>query len=296
MELAQPFITIAELSQVEPVSEGLEFAVFKATSEKFGQLALRVPNTRVYQNANDPNVDAQDLVQQELRILELLHGGPVPVPKPCMYLETADGYPAMLSEYVEDDGSEVSAHELGRLAALIHSTKIPLGWNVRLVGQEEDDVLGTLVQRMIRRFGEFVKEEPSAADYIPGEDVLQPIAEQLRRLPSCLLHLDLRDVNLRVKDKRVAAVLDWSNALFGPAVIDVFRILELGRPGNAFVEAYTCIMPLPKLSYEEETFLRLDAAMMLALVFISEAPDPKRRVTSVARVMELSRRLCRQQI
>lgn len=98
-------------------------------------------------------------------------------------------------------------------------------------------------------------------------------------------------MNLRVRNGRAVAVLDWTNALFGPAAVDFFRIMELGRPGDAFVRAYADLTPLPEVSTEEETFLRLDAALMLALVFVSEAPDPERRGPSVKRVQELARAL-----
>lgn len=291
MDIARPFISLAGLTEVEPVAQGLEFVVFKATSAEQGRVALRVPKRRVFRNANDLSNDARELIDQELEIYELLHGGLVPVPKPFGPLE-ADSYPAMLSEYVDDDGSEAPPEELGRIAALVHNTPLPRDWDVRLVAMEGvDDALTALLQRMLRRFERFAKEEPGAREWTPGIDVLQPIAEKLRRLPPCLLHMDLRDVNLRVRNGRVVAVLDWTNALIGPAAVDFFRIMELGRPGDAFVQAYLRLAPLPELSIDEETFLRLDAALMLSLVFISEAPDPERRGQSVKRVEELARAL-----
>lgn len=291
MDLATPFVATASLSEARLAGQGLEFAVFKATSPTHGPVALRVPKKKVYHNVNDPSTDARDLIRQELRIYELLRDSPVPVPRPFGYLEV-DGYPAMLCEFVGDDGTEASPAELGGVAALIHSIPLPPGWDTGLVAHErEADALTALVERMERRFRELAREEPSADSWIPGRDGLAPIADGLRRLPSVLCHMDLRNVNLRHGGGCIAAVIDWSNAMVGPSVIDIFRILEYGEHGDVFLQAYTQILRLPPVSRREETFLRLDAALMLALVFISEAPDPERRVATVKRVEELSRAL-----
>ncbi|KAK4087303.1 hypothetical protein Purlil1_8378 [Purpureocillium lilacinum] len=286
MDLARPFIAVAGLTDVEPVAQGLEFHVFKAQSAAYGQVALRVPQHRIFQNVNDPSNDAKELIEQELKIYELLRHGPVPVPRPIALLE-ADDYPAMLSEYVDDDGSEAPPEELGRLAALIHATKLPTDWGVKLVAMDGTDALSAVVERMVRRFEQLAREEPGAKDWTPTGSDLEPIADSLMSLPTCLLHMDLRDVNLRVRHGKAVAVLDWTNALIGPAAIDYFRIMELGQPGAAFVEAYSRRAAVPTVTPRQETFLRLDAALMLALVFISEAPDPERREPSVRRVEEL---------
>ncbi|KAJ6439605.1 dihydropyrimidine dehydrogenase [Purpureocillium lavendulum] len=286
MDLSRPFITAANLTDVEPVAQGLEFHVFKARSATHGRVALRVPQHRVFENVNDPSNDAKELIEQELEIYELLRGGPVPVPQPFELLEV-DGYPAMLSEYVDDDESHVPPEEIGRLAALIHTTRLPSDWRVKLVAMDGTDALTAVVERMVRRFEHLAREEPGTRNWIPTRSVLEPVANSLMALPTCLLHMDLRDVNLRVHHGKAVAVLDWTNALVGPAAIDYFRIMELSRPGDAFVEAYAQGAVVPEVTPDQETFLRLDAALMLALVFISEAPDPERRGPSVRRVGEL---------
>lgn len=290
MELVQPFIASEGLTDPEPIGQGLEFVVFKAKSDKHGVVALRVPRHKVFRNVNDPSTNAKQLIYQELKIYELLRGGPVPVPEPLCLLEIR-GYPAMLSTYVPDDGSEVHPEELGRLAALIHSTQLPLDWNVELAAMEGTDFLTAIVQRVLRRFDQLAKEEPSVNAWALTKNDLEPITAHLRHLPSCLLHMDLRDANLRSCKGKPVAVVDWTNALIGPAAVDFFRITELSRPGDAFINGYSTIKSPPKVTMEEEAFLRLDAALMLALVFISEAPDQKRREPSIRRVEELARML-----
>ncbi|KAG8423270.1 hypothetical protein J3458_000178 [Metarhizium acridum] len=284
---AHPFVTAAQLTDVESVAEGLEFLVYKAQSPHYGPVALRIPQHKVFQNANDPNNDSRELLAQELGIYKLLHGGPVPVPRAFELLET-NGYPAMLSEFIEDDGTQASPAEVGRVAALIHTSHVPKDWDTQLVAMEDGDVFTALVNRMVRRFQQFLKHEPASKSWVPERHVLQGIAEKLRRFPLRLLHMDLRGVNLRVRRGRIVAVLDWTNCLVGPTAVDLYRIMELEKPGSEFLEAYSDIVPLPQVTAEEGTFLRLDAALMIALVFISEAPDEALRGPAVKRVQELA--------
>ena len=288
MDLAAAFAKRADLTSVQPIAEGLEFTVYRATSAHHGQVVLRIPKHKVFRNVNDPNISAGDLIRQEKAIYNLLSSGSVPVPKAYEYYEI-DSHPAMVCEYVDADGTQASTSEMGRVAALIHSTPLPQNANyMSLVAMEGTSVVDALIKRMIRRFDQFVKAEPGSGSWIPSEATLRPIAEQLRRLPDCLLHMDFRDVNFRVRQGKIAAVFDWTNALVGPAIVDVCRILEYGeRPGDEFLAAYKAVRDLEQVSHQEETLLRLDAALMLALVFISEAPDPERRKTSIRRVEEL---------
>ncbi|CVL06061.1 uncharacterized protein FMAN_03952 [Fusarium mangiferae] len=293
MEIAQHFIEAENLTDVETAGEGLECLVYKARSPAYGPVVLRVPRVKVYQNANDPNTNASDLIQQEMTIYKLLESSSVPVPKAYKYLEE-DGYPAMLCEYVDDDGTEITSKEMGRVAAMIHSTPLS-GPAIKIVALETEDVFSTIEQRLKRRFSVLSHTIPGASSWITSWitswDLIHTILEDLKRFPSSLLHMDFRDVNLRHKDGRISAVIDWTNALVGPAAIDLFRTLEFSKLDESFVEGYTQVATWPDTTPEEESLLRLDAALVLALVFTSEAPDAERAEVAVARVKELSKSL-----
>ncbi|KAF4998182.1 hypothetical protein FDECE_11859 [Fusarium decemcellulare] len=286
MYIAQHFIRTENLVDVELAGQGLECFVIKATSPTYGRVVLRVPKTKLYQNANDPNVEAKHLILQEMRIYNLLQGGPVPVPRPYKYLEE-DGYPAMLCEYVDDDGTDMTPEEMGRVAALIHSAPLPYP-TMQTVALETADVYSTIELRMRRRFSVLSKAVPEATDWVPDWNIIHDALEDLRRFPSSLLHMDFRDVNLRHNNQRISAVIDWTNTLIGPAAIDIFRTLEFSQVGEGFVKGYTEVATFPKATLQEEHVLRLDAALVLALVFTSEAPDSARGETAVNRVKELS--------
>lgn len=290
MDLAIQFAKKAKLSNVQPLPGGIEFYVFKASTEDGHEVVLRIPQVRNFQNANDINNDAKELIKQELEIYKLLESGPVPVPIAHGYYEI-DDYPAMVSRFMPDDGTNVGDAELGRIAALIHSTVIPSNWDVKFVANEGADAIQSLVQRMTRRFRTLCGLRPGTEACVIDQETLISASNTLYRLPNCLLHLDLRDDNLRVVDGQVVAVIDWTNALIGPAAIDLYRTIELEKPGPEFLESYSRVAQAPELTEVEELFLRLDAALMLSLVFYSEAPDLELQKIWGNRVEELSLRL-----
>lgn len=85
------------------------------------------------------------------------------------------------------------------------------------------------------------------------------------------------------------AFLDWSNALIGDPLIEFARIVEYGHKHPKIIEGYGGYPPHPPVS---EIFYRLDTAVMLTVVFLSEAPDPiKANVVQIKRIKELVKAL-----
>ncbi|KAM3465431.1 hypothetical protein MY5147_006906 [Beauveria neobassiana] len=294
MELAQAFAVEAGLSNLETLAQGLEFSVYKATSLTHNTVVLRVPKFKVFQNANDSNIDARALVRQEAAILDLLRSTAVPVPR-CHGIYEVDGYPAMVCEFMAADSVSAADDDdaaLGRVAALIHATPIPADWAVELVameGSSRTQLPALFLKRMRRRFEVLGELEPQTRDWALDEATLRAVVEPLLlgREPPALLHMDLRRVNVQMSRGKVSAVFDWTNALLAPPVVDVYRSMEWGAQSEAFLQGYRSVRPLEAVSEREEAFLRLDAALVLALVFVSEAPDPERRVGALRRVQEL---------
>lgn len=284
--LAARFAEVGGLRNVVLVGEGLEFSVFRAESPAYGVVALRVPKEAVYQNVNDPYVEASALLRQEWALLTHLAGSGAPVPEPYELLEI-DGQVALLSSYVDDDNSEADPHAVGHALAVLHSVSPPEITTVAQEGLSTPELLGC---RIARRWYEARKLVPTLPE-LTRQPTLIDIARGLGRFPPSLLHLDVRGSNLRVWRGELLAFVDWSNALVGPAAIDLYRIAENEKPDPAFLRGYAEVRPVPQLSMAEELLLRLDAAVMLALVFLSEAPDAQRASRSVRRITELAHRL-----
>jgi aminoglycoside phosphotransferase (APT) family kinase protein len=281
---AAVFALAAGLSEIHLAGNGLEFTVYRAKSPRHGHdVALRVPKCDIFTNVNDPHLSAKDLLQQELTIYALLQPSAVPIPRPFELLEVG-GKTAMLAQYVDSDGSAPSPGVLGRGLAQLHLVDVPAGFTT--VANEGTDVLTILPRRIVQRLCEFRNFVPELPDTL-SEDVLGSAIANLKRFPPSLLHMDWRPANLRTRQGEIAAVVDFSNALVGPAAVEIFRVLELLDPGPDFIQGYTSINSLPELSRIEELCLRLDAAVMIALVFLSEAPEPGLAARKTLRVKEL---------
>lgn len=289
---AAAFVQAFHLTSLRLAGDGLEFTVYRAKSSRHSppDVALRIPKSTIFSNVNDAHLSAKSLLQQELAIYALLSPSAVPVPRPFELLEI-DGKTAMLSSYIESDGSHVSLKTLGHNLAKLHSVELP--GHFTTIACEGTDILTVLPRRTVQRLSEFRKLDPSRPElqYTLPTDTLRSAIGKLNRFQQSLLHMDWRPANLRTREGEIVGVVDFSNALVGPAAVEIFRVLELLDPGPEFLEGYGAVVPVPNVSRVEELCLRLDAAVMIALVFLSEAPDEELGRRWSLRVRELYRAL-----
>ncbi|MGW1175045.1 phosphotransferase family protein [Kitasatospora sp. NPDC002543] len=281
------------LSGLELVGKGLEFTVFRARARDGGPVAVRLAHRRFDSNANDPHVDTRALLVQEHALARHLarHGLPVARARELVLADDPGTPDVLLSDYVPDDGSPLDPHALGRLLARLHRVPPP---RLRPVAAEGGTTAGAVAARIGRRWAELARRvddwpEPPAAALLSG-----PLAGLTG---DGLLHLDVRSANIRRGRGRTTALLDWSNALLGSPALEFGRLAEYARyPENdlnlpALRAGYATVAPVPAEDDPGLLVARLDAALMLALVFLSEAPDSTRGPTAAAHARELALRL-----
>ena len=281
------FVAARGLEDVELVGSGLEFVVYRALDPVRGPVAVRVARQRHFRNANDPHVASRALLEQEFSLTRTLSERGFPVARAHeLVLGDVD---LLISELVEPDGTGFSSGEAGRLLATLHALAPPPDLPVANGGLAAEEQVR---QRLIRRWGELQRRVPHLTEP-PPEDVLrQALACASPRSRPSLLHLDVRAANLARRHGRVVAFLDWSNAMVGPPLLELARAAEFARlPENeldmpALRRGYAEVAALPD-DPAAETVYRLDAALMLALVFTAEAPDQGRAAASVGRVRVL---------
>ncbi|MET7329714.1 hypothetical protein [Nonomuraea sp. NPDC005650] len=284
------------ITRLEPLGRGLEFSVFRAEPVGGGApLAVRVGERRFDSNVNDPWVDTRALLSQEHRLTRWLsdHGLPVPEPVTLVLAETSDEPDLLVSRYVDDDGSELDCFHLGELLARLHTLSLP---GPRPVAAEHLPAPRLVVGRILRRWREIARLRDGWPPP-PSPGRLLPIAAPLSR--AALLHLDVRRANVRCHKGGVRALLDWSNALHAHPALEFGRLEEFARlPENqldlqALRAGYARHAEPPPAAGPPALLCRLDAAVMLALVFLSESPDPARADAALRRVLELADSLSR---
>ncbi|WP_394617063.1 phosphotransferase family protein [Lentzea sp. JNUCC 0626] len=282
------FAAARDLTDLQLVGNGLEFVVFRATHPAEGDVVLRVPvGGRFQSNANDPDVDTRRLLRWEHEVCGHLTGHGIAVAEP---LELVLGEPdVLMSRYVPDDGAQFDAVELGGLLARLHRVPPPAAPPVASEGCATEDLVP---RRIVRRWNEIAALVPGLPDCLPRE----LLRDQLIRSPRSLLHLDVRAANLRCVDGSVRALLDWSNALVGDPALELARLAEFARmPDNGidFKGVLHGYGETPDLDDTAFAVYRLDAAVMLAVVFLCEAPDEALGAEWAGRARELHEEVAR---
>jgi len=276
------FAAACDLTDLHLVGNGLEFVVFRASHPVEGAVVLRVPvGGRFQSNANDPDVDTRRLLRWEHEVTGYLTGHGIAVAEP---LELVLGKPdVLMSRYVPDDGTAFDSVELGTLLARLHRLPPPPVPPVASEGCATEDLVP---RRIARRWRELAGVVPGLPACLPPER----LRTQLVRSPRSLLHLDVRAANLRCVDGSVRALLDWSNALVGDPALELARLAEFARlPENGidFKGVLHGYGEAPDLGDPAFAVYRLDAAVMLAVVFLCEAPDEALGAEWAGRALEL---------
>jgi aminoglycoside phosphotransferase (APT) family kinase protein len=278
---------------LEPIGAGLEFAAYRATDPAGKPVVLRCAHSRFDSNVNDPHVDTSALLVQEHAITSYLtrHGFPVARPVELVRGLSATEPDVLISDYVSDDGARLDSAALGGLLARLHRLPAP---GLRLIASEGLAVGELIPVRLVRRWREIARlverwPQPPAVEHLR-----EPSAN---RTDNRLLHLDVRAANLRCVGGGVSAFLDWSNALIGDPLLELGRITEFARlPENgldlgAVRVGYTAAGGWWPEHDQSMLVYQLDAAVMLALVFLSESPDEVRARQVLRRVQQLYERL-----
>lgn len=268
---------------VRAAGAGLTGQVFHAESDAWGRVAVKVSPAGTLGNVNDWPKDRRAMFVQEAELLDHVRAHGLPAPRPFAVGEAA-GQVMLATEWVESDGTAPAARELGRLCARLHLLPPP---RVRLIEQHEETVELTVAGRLEMRLAGL--QDLTGEEFLSASGrarVVGAVRAASRGRPS-LLHLDFRPANLLTRDGGVVAIIDWANALLFEPALEFARIEQAGLLSDGFLAGYRQVTPLPVSDPLRYLGFRLDTALMLALVFLVEAPHDRSARSEVDRVREL---------
>jgi aminoglycoside phosphotransferase (APT) family kinase protein len=275
---------------LRPAGGGVEFQVYEAVTPGGSKAVLRFPlGGRFQSNPNDRHVDTRAHLRWEYAVTKHLSRLRFPVAAPR---ELVLGDPDVLvSDFVTDDGRGPDQVALGALLSRLHRSPPP---SARPAAAGGLPVAPLLARRITARFAEL-------AAWVPGLPAAPPVKQLTAvlapRPAGSLVHLDVRAPNLRCTDGTVHALLDWSNALIGDPAMELGRLAEYALlPENGL--DYDAILA----GYREPAgvdpaafwIYRLDAAVMLALLFNAEVPHAELGKRAVDRLREVHHHLSRE--
>ncbi len=263
------------------LAAGIEATAFRAETKAIGPLAIKVPLSRNIDNDNDQGLDARDLLRQDAMLFEHLRRYNLPAPEPIA-LHIGEPIDFLAYRYVVEEGAQCSAETVGRLVRRLH--QIPLPAFVPVAHRRRDCVEQILAELTLNRLRKVQLLSRRSLPQITSE-AFRSALECPRRNRS-LLHMDVRASNLLCMGGNVTALIDWSNALLADPIIELARIDEYGWPMHEVWKGYgrDVFKEAPALVV---LAARLYTAAMLAVVFLSEAPDPARADAAVERVRKL---------
>jgi phosphotransferase family enzyme len=274
------------IAEVDPAlaGEGLEFIVFRARSSRFGSVAIKVPRRRWTSDANDGDVDMRDLLRQEGLLLAYVgqHGLPVPAVHFLHCGTNPDELDFLIMDFIENDGTEVDLSALGVLLRNVHALAPP---PIRLLMHRDSSLERALAERLLRR----IRAVSRLAQLELGVPRLDELEHALTwsTTQRSLLHMDARPANVLTRLGQPHGLIDWSNAMIGHPSLELARLAEYGVLDREFQRGYGNVSVFDEPPPIVRTLYRLDTAVMLAIVFLSSAPDQDRAEFYVKRVVHL---------
>jgi aminoglycoside phosphotransferase (APT) family kinase protein len=198
-----------------------------------------------------------------------------------------EGFPVLVVEVVDDDGSVLDGRQFGRVVARLHQAPAPA---FAPVVQQRLDLADRIAARLTERHRALKKY---GLEHLPDPDRLAA-AIRAGTGAAVVNHLDLRRQNVRCLSGEVKALFDWSNALIAPAEVELARLTEYAEiPENGLdlrevLAGYREAGGSVRDDSDAWAVLRLDAAVMLANVFDQVAPNPDLRDLFVERARGIS--------
>ncbi len=274
-----------KIGDIEFAGKGADFCVLKATSEKFGKIAIRTPWQRWMSDGIDKDVDTLELLRQERELAQHFQSHNLPIPD-IYDLQSEGDIIFLISRFIENDGSLPNTFQLGKITRLIHDAPLK---SFKPVFQMEATLEQSLAGHIITHVAT-ISEITNEKFFLPSK------AELVERLQweegrQKILHMDIRPENFLCNNGNIVGIVDWSNALIGDPCLELARIDESGYLDDSFLEAYGEKDVFCHCPGDTETLYRLYTVTILVLVFYLIAPDPSEASQKLERLKALLARL-----
>jgi Phosphotransferase enzyme family len=277
-----------KITNIVFIGNGLEQIVFKALTQDYQEVVIKVPWVRFFSRESEGPLDSRKILEQEYVLTKYI--GPFsPVSSP-IHLHFGSEIDFLITKFVDSDDSKVTQFEKGRFLSEIH--KIPFDKQIELIHQRRNPFITYLSNRLENRKNELEKAAGIKFKFPSKEEIAGLLAE--RKHSISLLHMDYRNENLLIKNGKINALIDWSNALLGDPALEVCRTSEFDGVNKEFLEGYGDARYIADIPNQIEYLYRLDAAIMLTNVFLTSHPHKNKAGIWLNRVKDLHEKLLKE--
>lgn len=266
---------------------GAEFAIWRATVDDGSIVAIKAPRRETFATPNDPEADARRILWQEAALTRHLRDRGVPVAR-SYGLVTGTECPFLVQEYIDHDHEQSWEPNADLVSVLvgIHRQVAPFP----LVAHAGEGFAEAISSRMVRRSA-WLSEHTGKRVIVPEGHVILSVLRR-HQFRASLLHLDIRPPNLLRRNGLVQAVIDWSNAMNGDPSMEFARIAEWWTEPSELRQSYESVLGHIETPDVVDMIYRLDAALVLGILFTAEFPDRKRATNALKRIERLGETLC----
>ncbi|MFD2445292.1 phosphotransferase family protein [Bacillus sp. CGMCC 1.16607] len=275
--------SFCHLISIAPFASGVENCVFKAYTEEWKEVVIRVPWQRRYIDEQNEYVDTRISLEKERKLNQHCYDYGIPVPK-IHYTHLSDSIDFIIEEFVAGNDKDIPFLEMGKLTHQLHHIEfLP-------TILDPNHFTYYLSNRIVERM-KMVEPVLKQQFYLPEPKEIQSILEsypfQLR-----LLHMDIRPENLIFHNSKIKAVFDWTNALIGDPVLELMRIKDYGYLNEDFMEGYeNGEAELARVPDLVKWFYQIDTSAMLTNLFITGLNDFKQGEKAKFRLLSLYERI-----
>lgn len=265
--LKQELVPLCTVIDLTPHAYGVENCVFRAVTEEWGEVAVKVPWYRKVKNANDGKFNSIDGLVKEYKLT--MHCSKHGIPVPLIHkLHKGDKIDFIVQEFiVAESGSSFPYEDMGRVTSLLHEIQ-------DLPDLNPFDAHTIISNRIIERTKTLEKLKwvhlpmPSVEENIAALNSFEP--------KNRLLHMDIRPANIIMHSSQVKAIFDWTNALIGDPVLELMRIKGYGYLNDDFIKGYRNYFgELSRVPQLVQWLYQYDTTVMLALLFLTEIDAPE---------------------
>ncbi|WP_409290584.1 phosphotransferase family protein [Peribacillus sp. SCS-37] len=269
-----------EVHSIQASGQGVENIVFAVIEKNKGLFAVRTPYPAGEQS-EERMAEGRASLEKEFQLCRHCAGNGIPAPL-MHFLHLSPEISYLVTEFMVGDEKAIPDKDIGTLARRIH--KIPVEGIPAF--SHSRNTASHIALRISRRLEQLRKKGNTLPDFLPVKKLESMLAED--KTETALLHLDLRPANIIGCNGKIKALFDWDNALIGSPALELMRIFECGElAANAFLKGYGSTDFLRQIPETALLLYRLDAALMLAVVFLVDLKEEEKGKISLSRVKEL---------
>lgn len=279
------------VGNLESIGEGLDFLIYRGFSNYYGTpVAIRVPRHKEIRYGKE-SYNSEFFLEKEFNIYKYTYDSGLPVPFP-FFVYKSDDISFLVYEYLDHDLSSPDIKDLGSTLSKLHKLSYQALGNLSITEEEQNDINDYLLNRIKSRsnyLGTLIQKP------IVDHEFLSEIGKALTPPEQySLLHLDLRKENILTIDNEIIGLIDWSYSMIGDPLLEIFRLDEFSIANDynfcisEFFKYYKNSTFNPKeLETTKNMAYRLDAALMVAIVFMENSFSSYQRERQVKRALNL---------